>query len=97
MRLVRFKKPLQTPPGEAFAFAPNIDLKFLSREVVQSCAILFSQQFSPMFAVNRGDSYVLEGSFSVAAVMDRLGHTHTSPFARMAFSSWAYCVNMATD
>ena len=38
--------------------------------------LLFSAHSLPMSVVNRGDPYVLEVSATVAAVMDRLGHTN---------------------
>lgn len=38
--------------------------------------LLFSAHSLPMSVVNRGDPYILEVSASVAAVMERLGHSN---------------------
>jgi protoporphyrin/coproporphyrin ferrochelatase len=38
--------------------------------------LLFSAHSLPMSVVNRGDPYILEVSASVAAVMQRLGHSN---------------------
>jgi ferrochelatase len=42
----------------------------------RDAVFLFSAHSLPMSVVNRGDPYVLEVSASVAAVMNRLGHTN---------------------
>jgi ferrochelatase len=53
--------------------------------------LLFSAHSLPMSVVNRGDPYVLEVSATVAAVMNRLGHTNPYRFvwqSQVGPSAW---------
>jgi ferrochelatase len=60
------------------AISQNIEaaLKKFPEEKRSDAVLLFSAHSLPMSVVNRGDPYVLEVSASVAAVMNRLGHTN---------------------
>lgn len=67
-----------THPGFVEAVAQNIEsaLGKFPEEKRADAVLLFSAHSLPMSVVNRGDPYVLEVSATVAAVMDRLGHTN---------------------
>ncbi|KAJ2925112.1 hypothetical protein H1R20_g11970, partial [Candolleomyces eurysporus] len=67
-----------THPGFIEAVAQNIEaaLAKFSPEDRSDVVLLFSAHSLPMSVVNRGDPYVLEVSASVAAVMQRLGHSN---------------------
>ncbi|KAN0133968.1 ferrochelatase [Lactarius tabidus] len=67
-----------THPGFVEAVAQNIEsaLAKFPEEKRADAVLLFSAHSLPMSVVNRGDPYVLEVSATVAAVMDRLGHTN---------------------
>ncbi|KAK2463276.1 hypothetical protein APHAL10511_004931 [Amanita phalloides] len=67
-----------THPGFVEAVANNVEealAKFPTSTRAET-VILFSAHSLPMSVVNRGDPYVLEVSASVAAVMERLGHSN---------------------
>jgi len=67
-----------THPGFIEAVAQNIEAalsKFPADRRAET-VLLFSAHSLPMSVVNRGDPYVLEVSASVAAVMQRLGHSN---------------------
>jgi len=67
-----------THPGFVEAISQNIEaaLQKFPEENRSDVVLLFSAHSLPMTVVNRGDPYVLEVSATVAAVMDRLGHTN---------------------
>ncbi|KAN0116310.1 ferrochelatase [Russula decolorans] len=67
-----------THPGFVEAISQNIEaaLQKFPEEKRSDAVVLFSAHSLPMSVVNRGDPYVLEVSASVAAVMNRLGHTN---------------------
>jgi len=67
-----------THPGFIEAVAQNIEAALAKfPEATRSDAVLlFSAHSLPMSVVNRGDPYVMEVSASVAAVMERLGHSN---------------------
>ncbi|KAL0955913.1 hypothetical protein HGRIS_002104 [Hohenbuehelia grisea] len=67
-----------THPGFIESVAQNIEaaLAKFSPDTRNDVVLLFSAHSLPMSVVNRGDPYVLEVSASVAAVMDRLGHSN---------------------
>ncbi|KAI0780182.1 ferrochelatase [Fomes fomentarius] len=67
-----------THPGFIEAVAQNIEraLAKFPVEKRSDVVLLFSAHSLPMSVVNRGDPYVLEVSATVAAVMDRLGHSN---------------------
>ena len=60
------------------AVSQNIEaaLQKFSEDKRGDVVLLFSAHSLPMSVVNRGDPYVLEVSATVAAVMNRLGHTN---------------------
>jgi ferrochelatase len=60
------------------AVAQNVEaaLEKFAPSVRSKVVLLFSAHSLPMSVVNRGDPYVLEVSASVAAVMNRLGHSN---------------------
>jgi len=67
-----------THSGFIEAVAQNVEaalLKFPADKRSET-VLLFSAHSLPMSVVNRGDPYVLEVSASVAAVMQRLGHSN---------------------
>ena len=65
-------------PSAHQAVSQNIEaaLQKFPEEKRGDAVFLFSAHSLPMSVVNRGDPYVLEVSASVAAVMNRLGHTN---------------------
>lgn len=67
-----------THPGFIEAVAQNIEaaLSKFAPEARSDVVLLFSAHSLPMSVVNRGDPYVQEVSASVAAVMQRLGHSN---------------------
>ncbi|KAI0081221.1 ferrochelatase [Panus rudis PR-1116 ss-1] len=67
-----------THPGFIEAVAQNIEraLEKFDEASRSEVVLLFSAHSLPMSVVNRGDPYVLEVSASVAAVMNRLGHSN---------------------
>jgi protoporphyrin/coproporphyrin ferrochelatase len=64
------------PPLQAVAQNVESALQKFAEEKRSDAVLLFSAHSLPMSVVNRGDPYVLEVSATVAAVMDRLGHTN---------------------
>jgi protoporphyrin/coproporphyrin ferrochelatase len=64
------------PPLQAVAQNIESALQKFAEEKRSDAVLLFSAHSLPMSVVNRGDPYVLEVSATVAAVMDRLGHTN---------------------
>ena len=67
---------LHYPPHQAVAQNIESALGRFPEEKRANVVLLFSAHSLPMSVVNRGDPYVLEVSATVAAVMDRLGHTN---------------------
>lgn len=67
-----------THPGLVEAFARNIEaqLQTYPEERRNDVVLLFSAHSLPMSVVNRGDSYPAEVASTVAAVMQRLGHSN---------------------
>ncbi|EKM80962.1 hypothetical protein AGABI1DRAFT_112668 [Agaricus bisporus var. burnettii JB137-S8] len=67
-----------THPGFIEAVAQNIEaaLAKFPEATRSETVLLFSAHSLPMSVVNRGDPYILEVSASVAAVMQRLGHSN---------------------
>ncbi|EPE35155.1 Chelatase [Glarea lozoyensis ATCC 20868] len=65
-------------PGLVDAIALNIEAKLQEypEDVRDDVVLLFSAHSLPMDVVNRGDPYPAEVAATVAAVMQRLGHTH---------------------
>ncbi|KAF8574118.1 ferrochelatase [Ramaria rubella] len=67
-----------THPGFVDAVARNIEaaLAKFPPDRRANAVLLFSAHSLPMSVVNRGDPYILEVSATVAAVMQRLRHSH---------------------